>query len=83
MASRDGILRATPYAPANPPCPRRYPLTHATVSSRLFEGINMVHQTQKGLPEPGDYRPGSWLDVVGLLVALVGLALVVGTTLTM
>ena len=43
----------------------------------------MVHQTQKGLPEPGDYRPGSWLDVVGLLMALIGLALVVGVTLTM
>jgi hypothetical protein len=44
----------------------------------------MVHQTHKGLPEPGDFRPGrNWRDVVGLLVALIGLALVVGMTLTM
>jgi hypothetical protein len=43
----------------------------------------MLHQTQKGLPEPGDYRPASWRDVVGLLMALVGLALLVGMTLTM
>jgi hypothetical protein len=43
----------------------------------------MVHQTHKGLSERGDFRPGSWRDVVGLLVALIGLALVVGTTLTM
>jgi hypothetical protein len=43
----------------------------------------MVHQTHNGLPEPGDYRPGIWRDVVGLLVALIGLALVVGMTLTM
>jgi hypothetical protein len=42
----------------------------------------MVHQIRKGMPEPGDYRPGSWRDVVGLLMALVGLALVVGMTLT-
>ena len=46
-------------------------------------GINMAHQTHEGLPEPGDYRPQSWRDVVGLLMALVGLALVVGMTLTM
>jgi hypothetical protein len=43
----------------------------------------MLHQTQKGLPEPGDHRRGNWRDVVGLLMALVGLALVVGMTLTM
>ena len=36
----------------------------------------MVHQTHKSLPEPGDYRPASWRDAVGLLMALVGLALV-------
>ena len=42
----------------------------------------MVHQTHMGLPEPGDFRPGSWRDV-GLLIALIGLALVVGMTLTM
>jgi len=46
-------------------------------------GINMAHQTHKGLPEPGDFRPGSWRDVVGLLMALIGLALVVGMTLKM
>ena len=43
----------------------------------------MVHQTHKGLPEPADFRPGSWRDVVGLLMALIGLALVVGMTLKM
>lgn len=43
----------------------------------------MVHQTHKGLTEPGDYRPASWRDAVGLLIALIGLALVVATTLTM
>ena len=43
----------------------------------------MVHQAHKVLPEPGDYRPASWRDVVGLLMALVGLALLVGMTLTM
>ena len=46
-------------------------------------GINIVHQTHYGLPEPGNFRPGSWRDVVGLLIALIGLALVVGMTLTM
>ena len=46
-------------------------------------GINMAHQTHEGLPEPGDYRPGSWRDVVGLVMALVGLALIVGMMLTM
>jgi hypothetical protein len=46
-------------------------------------GINMVHQPHKGLPKLGDYRPESWRDVVGLLMALVGLVLVVGMTLTM
>jgi hypothetical protein len=34
----------------------------------------MVHQAHKVLPEPGDYRPTSWRDVVGLLMALIGLA---------
>ena len=43
----------------------------------------MVHQAHKVLPEPGDYRPASWRDVVGLLMALIGLALFVGMTLTM
>jgi hypothetical protein len=43
----------------------------------------MAHQAHKGLPEPGDYRPASWRDVVGLLMALIGLALVVGMVLTM
>jgi hypothetical protein len=43
----------------------------------------MVHQAHKVLPEPGDYRPTSWRDVVGLLMALIGLALLVGMTLTM
>ena len=46
-------------------------------------GINIVHQTHYGLPEPGNFRPGSWRDVVGLLIALIGLVLVVGMTLTM
>jgi hypothetical protein len=45
--------------------------------------INMVHQAHKGLSEPDDFRPGSWRDLVGLLIALIGLALVVGMTLTM
>jgi hypothetical protein len=45
--------------------------------------MNMVHQAHKVLPKPGDFRPGSWRDVVGLLMALVGLVLVVGMTLTM
>ena len=43
----------------------------------------MLHQTPNAQPEPGDYRRGNWRDVVGLLMALVGLALVVGMTLTM
>jgi hypothetical protein len=49
----------------------------------IHRGINMAHQAHKGLPEPGDFRPGSWRDIVGLLMALVGLALVVCMTLTM
>ena len=48
-----------------------------------LRGINMVHQAHKVLPEPGDYRPASWRDVVGLLMALIGLSLLVGMTLTM
>jgi hypothetical protein len=48
-----------------------------------LRGINMAHQAHKGLPEPGDHRPRSWRDVVGLLMALIGLAPVVGMTLTM
>jgi hypothetical protein len=43
----------------------------------------MVHQTHKGLPEPADFRPGRWRDVVSLLIALIGLALIVGMMLTM
>jgi hypothetical protein len=43
----------------------------------------MVHQIRKGMPEPGDYRLRSWRDVVGLLMALIGLALIVGMMLTM
>ncbi len=43
----------------------------------------MAHQAHKGLPEPGDFHPGSWRDVVGLLIALVGLALIVGMMLVM
>jgi hypothetical protein len=41
----------------------------------------MVHQAHKVLPEPGDYCPGSWRYVVGRLMALIGLALLVGMTL--
>jgi hypothetical protein len=43
----------------------------------------MAYQARKGLPEPSDFRAGRWRDVVGLLIALVGLALKVGTTLSM
>ena len=43
----------------------------------------MAHHVHKGLPEPGVFRPGSWRDVVGLLMALVGLALIVGMMLAM
>jgi hypothetical protein len=46
-------------------------------------GINVVHQAHKVLPEPGDFRPGSCQDAVGLLMALVRLVLVVGIALTM
>jgi hypothetical protein len=35
-------------------------------------GINMLHQTPNGLPETGNFRPRSWLDVVGLVITLVG-----------
>ena len=45
--------------------------------------INMAHRTQRDLPRPGDFRPESWRDVVGLLVALIGLVLLVGIILTM
>jgi hypothetical protein len=62
--------------------PKAISSSATTVSSRL-RGINMAHQAHKGLPEPGDYRPASWRDVVGLLMALIGLALVVGMVLTM
>ena len=59
-------------------------VTRATMFSGLSSGgVNMVHQAHKVLPEPGDYRPASWRDVVGLLMALIGLALFVGMTLTM
>ena len=57
-------------------------LTRATMSLQ-WRGINMVHQAHKVLPEPGDYRPASWRDVVGLLMALIGLVLLVSMTLTM
>jgi hypothetical protein len=40
----------------------------------------MVHQAHRVLPKPGDYRPGSWRYVVGLLMALIGWALLVGMT---
>jgi hypothetical protein len=43
----------------------------------------MVRQTRQDLPDPGDYRPERWRDVVGLLVALLGLALMVCTILMM
>ena len=66
---------------AAPTGPRRYPFVPRNSPQRLL--VNMLHQTPKGLPEPGDYHPGSWLDVVGLLMARIGLALVVGMTLTM
>ena len=41
----------------------------------------MMHQAHKVLPEPGDYRPGSWRYVVGLIMALIGWGLLVGMTL--
>ena len=72
--------------------PRMRPLAHVPKAISFhprngvlgaLRGINMVHQAHKGLPEPGDYRPGSWRDVVGLGMALVGLALIVGMMLTM
>ena len=53
------------------------------VSSKVLRGDQMAHQAHKGLQKPGDFRPESWRDVVGLLMALVGLALVVGMMLTM
>ena len=43
----------------------------------------MAYQARKGLPEPSDFRAGRWRDVVGLLMALIGLALVVSMVLTM
>ena len=33
----------------------------------------MVHQ-----PQPSDHHPKSWRDVVGVLIALIGFALVIG-----
>ena len=46
-------------------------------------GSNMVHPSQTGLRQPSDHRPGNWRDVVGLLIALIGFALVIGViTLT-
>jgi hypothetical protein len=44
----------------------------------IDEVVNMVHQPHNGLPQPSDRRPGSWRDVVGLLIALIGFALVIG-----
>jgi hypothetical protein len=43
----------------------------------------MVHQAYKGLPGPGDFRPGSWRDVAGPSWLWSGLALIVGMTLAM
>ena len=46
-------------------------------------GSNMVHPSQTGLRQPSDHRSGNWRDVVGLLIALIGFALVIGAiTLT-
>jgi hypothetical protein len=43
----------------------------------------MVHPSQTGLRQPSDHRPGNWRDVVGLLIALIEFALVIGAiTLT-
>jgi hypothetical protein len=60
-------------------------VSYATVSSRPLQwwGSTWRIKHTRGLPEPGDYRPGSWRDVVGLVMALVGLALIVGMMLTM
>jgi hypothetical protein len=41
----------------------------STVVSSKLSGDQMAHQARKGLPEPGDFRAGSWRDVVGLLMA--------------
>ena len=78
------MVRVTPYAPANPPSQGDILILGNDVLEALqWWGINMVHQAHKVLPEPGDYRPASWRDVVGLLMALIGLSLLVGMTLTM
>jgi hypothetical protein len=80
MASRHGTRRITPYAPA------RARAQGIFFHRRVLEappGDRMAYQARKGLPEPGDFRPGSWRDVVGLLMALVGLALIVGMALSM
>jgi hypothetical protein len=72
-----------PVCASKPTCLRRYRLTQQCPQGSSVVGINMVHQTHNGLPELGDFRPGSWRDVVGLLIALIGLALAVGMTVTM
>jgi hypothetical protein len=33
--------------------------------------------THHHLPEPGNFRPVTWRDVIGLAIALIGLALLV------
>ena len=43
----------------------------------------MAHKHTRAYPSRAITAPKSWRDVVGLLMALVGLALVVGMTLTM
>jgi hypothetical protein len=70
-----------PVCASNPPSPRRYPLARRNGVLKALSAINMVHQAHKVLPEAGDYCPGSWRYVVGRLMALIGLALLVGMTL--
>jgi hypothetical protein len=36
-----------------------------------------MFETQQDRPEPADFRPESWRDVIGLAIALFGLALLV------
>ena len=36
----------------------------------------MVDHTRHDLPDQGDFRPDDWRDLVGLIVALSGLALI-------
>jgi len=37
----------------------------------------MARSPQTGLRQPSDHRPGNWRDVVGLLITLIGFALVI------